>query len=320
MRRTLRGRARLLKSLLRRSFLNVYLLRGHYKDTPLRVLIVDDGSVLPYIKKPIFSSEPEMTKKGRILSVLAPRLSQADADLVIVGANQFLLRLYKGRGFLFIPKWVHLFLPLPAHPDDMVASLNSSAREDLRRNVRRMKEDGFEYHVTNDESWLDEFYNRMYVPYTRARHGQYARVRSRETIKKSYDRGFGFVVTQHGRQVAGAVLLLEGKTTWCAYMGVLNGDVALAHNGAIVALYYYRQVHAYNIGCTGIDFGDSKPFLSESNLRYKLRWGMQILNVDQSIGVYALAAPGNTEAAMRFLSENPFYHITAKGIELSNDY
>jgi hypothetical protein len=309
-----------LKSLLRRPYLTVHLLEGHYQGAPLRVLVADDSSVLPYIKKPLFAEEPKVSQKGRISCLQAHRLCQDDADLVVIGANQLLLPLYKNRGFLFVPKWVRLYLPLRAHPDDMLASLNSSTRQDLRRNLRKMREQGFEYHVTSDKSWLDEFYDTMYVPYCRARHVDYARVKSRETLKACYGQGVGVVVTQQGRSVAGAVSFLHGKTMWSAYMGVLNGDLALAHDGAVVALYYYSQVHAYNIGCTGIDFGNSRPFLSESSLKYKLKWGMQVLNVDDGIGLYALASPGDTESAKRFLSENPFYHITESGIELHDGH
>ena len=307
-----------LKSLLRRPYLKVHLLEGLSQGVPLRVLVADDGSVLPYIKKPLFTEEPQVSPQGRISCFRAPQLYQSNSDLVVIGANQLMLPLYRGRGFYFVPKWVRLYLPLKGHPDDMLASLNASARSDLGRNLRRMTEHGFEYHVTNDEAWLDDFYYNMYVPYCQARHGEYARVKSRETLRACYRRGFGVVVTQQGKPVGGAISFLQGKTLWSAYMGVLNGDLDLARHGAVLALYYYTQVHAFSIGCTGIDFGNSRPFLSESSLKYKLKWGMQVLNEDDGIGLYAVASPGNTDSAKRFLLENPFYHITANGIELSD--
>lgn len=73
-------------------------------------------------------------------------------------------------------------------------------------------------------------------------------------------------------------------------------------------------------GCGSCDFGQSKHIASDGVLRFKLNWGMHIMNVDDGTGVYALANPGTeNEAADRFLCENKFFHITKRGIELCED-
>jgi hypothetical protein len=313
--------AKRVKSLIRRPLLPVYSVDGDFKGERLRILVADDGGTLGYIRMLAFPKESNIRRIGSISAFRASELAhRGDADLVVVGANHLLLSKYTASDFYFAPRFVRLSLYVYDTPDVMVDKLHGSAREDLKRNIRRMTERGYSYDVTTDQQWFDLFYYRMYKPYAESRHGDLARIHKYETIRKDFRRGAGISIKREGTPVAGAIAYTDGSTMYNPCKGILDGDPALCREGASVALYYYSLHLAHSSGCKIADFGYSPPFLSDGALSYKLKWGMDILNRDDSNGVYAIAAPGRTEQALRFLKANRFYCLTTRGIELCNEF
>jgi hypothetical protein len=313
-------RRRRLKSLVRRPTLPVYSVQGEYDGHPMKAIVADDGSALTYFRNLIFPGGSETLSVGLTSSVTAPSLAGSDADLVIVAANQLLLRLYKGHGFRFIPKWIRLFLSVNDHPDEMLEKITGPAAGAVRRNVKKMKNSGFEYDLTNDAAWFDRFYYDMYRPYAVARFGDNAAIDRYEKLRDYFEEGSGLVIKQHGEAVGAVILIIRDRTLYFYRVGMVDGDDSHTRDGASTAMYYYTALLAHSWGCDGVDFGHSRPFLTDGVLRYKLKWGMSVLNVDDGIGVYALATPGRTEQAVKFLSANKFYQLAEGRIALRDDH
>lgn len=307
---------RRFKSLFRRPALTIYSVQGDFNGRPMKVLIADDGSALAYFRHLIFPQGSEAMKAGHTASVTAPSLAASDADLVIVSANQLLLRLYEGHGFHFIPKWIRLFLSVNDHPDAMLETLTGPSGGAVRRNVKKMKNSGFDYELTDDLSWFDRFYYDMYRPYAQARFGDMAAIDRYERLRGYFEEGSGLIIKHHGEAVGAVILVVRDRTLYFYRVGMMDGDDSHTKDGASTALYYYTALLGHQWGCDGVDFGHSRPFLTDGVLRYKLKWGMSVLNVDDGIGVYALAAPGNTEQAEAFMSANRFYQLSEGGIVL----
>ena len=307
--------ARQAKSLVRRPYLPLYRLEGLYEGTPLRLLVADDGLTLAYVNGFVFSGEARPRREGLIPSVMAPRLAEADADIVVVGANRLLLPLYRDRAFYIAPKFVRLLMPVWDHPDVIIDSLGQPSRRDLRENVHKMRNRGFGFDITMDPSWFDRFYDEMYLPYASNRFGDQAIVYGRRRLKRAFERGCLLIVTQHGEPVAAALKIVVDSVLHNVCRGVLNGDVEIARRGAAIALYYYSILFALSRGCAFADFGNSRPFLTDGALSHKLKWGMKVFSDDSGVGVFAIASPGRTEQAVKFLSGNPFYHYTENGVE-----
>jgi len=313
--------AKRVKSLIRRPMLPVYSVEGDFQGERLRMLVADDGGTLGYIRRLTFPKESNTRRIGSVSALKAQDLARrGGADLVVVGANHLLLSRYIGSDFLFAPRFVRLSLYVYDSPDVMVDKLRGSARDDLKRNIRRMMEKDYSYEVTTDQTWFDLFYYRMYRPYALSRHGDLARVHKYGTIRKDFRRGAGISIQREGSPVAGAIAYTSGDTMFNPCKGILDGDQTLGREGASVALYYYGLHLAHSRGCKMADFGYSPPFLSDGALSYKLKWGMDILNRDDSNGVYAIATPGRTEQALRFLRANRFYCLTARGIDLCDEF
>lgn len=307
------------KSLVRRQFLPAYQVYGSYDEMPLRALIVDDGSSLEYLLSVISPSGSEVKPVGLVPALAAHRLVNANQDIVAVAANRFLLPLYSRTRFHLAPKWMRLCLSPVDHPDALISRLTGDAGNSVRKNVRKMKERGFSSEVTTDPAWMDRFYHRMFVPYALQRFGKLSDIESYERLKGVFEYGFGMIVRLDGREVGGALLFPRGSSLWFHRMGIVDGDQSLNREGFSTALYYDMIALAHEQGFESMDFGHCRPFASDGVLRYKLKWGMSIVNEDDSVAEFALAAPGPTDVGRRFFAESPFYEFAREGITLCNE-
>jgi hypothetical protein len=306
-----------LASLARHAFLNVHYMASEYQGDILRVIIADDGDTLHYMKSLIFPNGAKVYRRIKIPAFLGSNLiERRDIDLVVVGANHYLQSLYRRAGFYLLPRSVRLIMPLPKHPDDIIAGLERPARKSILRYVRRISASGYDYRVTTDPDWVDLFYYDMFKPYILHKYGKAAMVTSYKKVKRDYLSGFGIEVIKDGEQLAGTIVIPYGSTLYNPHGGVIHGDEELAREGASFALYYYAMLFAYSSGYTEIDFGCSRPFLSDGSLSFKLKWDMNVVPGNTSTGIFAIAAPGCSNQARKFLQANRFYHLHNEGIEL----
>lgn len=302
--------------LARHPMLDLYTVEGETDGSSLTMLVADDGSTLPYISSVVFPSGAVIRRKGSICALKAHCLIDRKADLIVVGANRLLLRNYARRGFHLIPKWINPYLPLTDHPDALIDKLDKSPKRDITRNLKKAEANGFDYEVTADPAWFDNFYNDMYVPYAQKRYGELAQIDSYERVKQAYTKGAGIIVKQHGKHVGGTIVYAQRNVMRNPYVGISDGDETVAREGASRVLYYYAMLLAHSWGCEGVNFGSTRPFLSDGVLKYKLKWGMQVRHDELSTAVFALAAPGLTKPAQKFLETNPFFRLTKQGYEI----
>ncbi|MDO8684040.1 MAG: hypothetical protein Q7N50_11225 [Armatimonadota bacterium] len=311
--------AKRLAYLARRLMLNVYLLEGEYEGSPLRLLVADDGSTLSYILSLAFPEGAAVSSLGRISAFKAPELAGSDADIIVVGANQLLVRRYEQRGFHIVPKYVRLFLSMSDHPDVMISRLKRSAKENVRRNLRRMTAAGLGYELQTAPPWFDLFYHEMYRPYIGLKFGESADIYSYRYLKREFSKGGVLVININGEPVAGTLVYMEGSMMRIPFSGVMRGREDLVRQGVVTALYYYGMLLGHSWGCSVINFGHSRPFLSDGVLKYKLRWGMTVEDDDDGRSSFAIMAPGWTVQAAKFISSHRFFYRQNGGIELLAD-
>lgn len=311
--------AKRLVSLIRHSILNLYILCGEFDGEQLSVLVADDGFTFDYVHDLVFERGADYKKIGKISAFSAPKLADYRADIVFIGANQLLVPEYVNKGFLIVPRWVRLYCPTTEHPDKRMESFSKSARRDIRRNLMEVVENGFSYETTNSPDWLDEFYQRMYKPYIYKKYGDKAIVHGYGEVKRAFTMGSGIVLKKQERPVGGAIVYTKDSVMSNPFVGILDGDEELARDGASRALYYYTMLLAHSSGCVGVDFGHCRPFLCDGSLQYKLKWRMHVLDDNDGIGVFAIATPGNSNVAQRFLTARRFFHLTDERVQLSDD-
>ena len=296
--------------LVRRLSLGVYLLEGESAGSSLRVVVADDGSTLDVIRAVIFPNGSSVTRKGSVSALKAPDLVAGDADLVVVGANYLLGDLYRDRGFYVLPKYVRQRLPVFDTPEQTIGRLSTGVQKDIRHKLRRMDNMGVTCELIRDPAWVETFYHEMYKPHTLSRFEELAAVSSFGDVERAFQRGGGLALKQNGVAFSASIIFPQGDVMRFPYSGTASASEELARKGAKTVLYYNALRVAREWGCSAIDLGHTGPFLSDGVLQFKLKWGSQVLDDDDGTGYFAIAAPGQTEAATRFLAANQFYHVT----------
>ena len=310
---------RRLGSLAKHTTLDTYLLEGQVDGNMMRVLVADDGYTLDYIHQLVYPDGAAISNLGPISTLNTPQLSQSEADLVVIGANRLLMRLFEDKKFYLVPRWIRLFLPICSEPSVMFCNpdLDRQTRKYFRQLQRRIADGGFKCEITKDPDWCEMFYSNMYRPFAYQRHGQMAVIHSSETIKRRFQNGVGIAVSRNSQIVGGMVVVPQGQTLHVPHVGMVEGNVTAAREGAAAALDWYAVNYAYSIGCNLVNFGHTRAFLSDGVLRYKLTWGMQPVDDDDDVAVFAITSPGFTEPARQFFNTHPFFHLKDGQLRIS---
>lgn len=305
---------RRLMFLARHAMLPLYMVDGEFEGEQLRALVADDGSTLDYVCEGLFPKGMRISRNGTINAFRATSLKNSSADIVVVGTNQLFAGIYARHGFYVVPKWIRAFIPLTDHPDQMISRFNRSARRD----IKYAKDSGFVCETVTDAGWIDHFYYDIYKPYILGRFST-ANISPYKEVRNDYLKGAGLVIKADGEPVACAIVYKEGSIMRTPYLGLVAGKDNPASKGVTGAIYYHAMLQAYSWGCTGVNFGHNRAFLSDGVLRYKLKWGMDILDDDDGTASFAIATPGSTKQAQKLLGASGFYHIKNGSVCLYGD-
>lgn len=307
------NRTRQTVSLIRHPLLKVYSVEGESNCGYLRLLIADDGVTLPYMLELLFPDGAKVSAKGHVNARKAQELARSQADVIIVGANLLLTEQYKSAGFYIVPRWVRLMLPVVDDPYARLYDFGRQTRKYFKWMLKKVKDAGFECETVTDSAWFDAFYNDMYKPYAEQRYGGSAVIHSYRKVKRAFERGAGIIAKKDGKPVAGTIVSRYDDVLHIPHVGVLGADPAPVREGALFAMDYYIVQYAHDTGCRVMDFGHSRPFLSDGPLKYKLNWHMDVLDDDDGVGFFAIK-PGHSDQSQRFFEANPFFFMTEQGL------
>jgi len=254
----------------------VALLRGSTSRSGRTgtLLVAGDDAQGGYLPSRFFYEEPRRELIGNVPSWKLPRLLnrlRESADLTIVRVDRLSAHTYFGPDYLAIPEWVGTRLAVSDDFDSLVR-VTRSIHEDMRL-VRRHKLQPF---VTEGAERLGEFYDAMYLPYTRARHGAMAHVKSRQELRCRLRRGGILWIIRDDRPLAGMLFERKGRALELHALGMVVGELPLNKRGIMAALYYFSVGHARDLGCEEVDFKGARPSLHDGLLRYKRKWGMTL--------------------------------------------
>ena len=172
------------------------------------------------------------------LPALLDRL-RASADLTIVRVDRLSAQKFPGKDYLAVPEWVGMRLAVPEDLDSLVRC-NRSIREDMRL-ARKHK---LQPLVTEREERFQEFYDSMYVPFSQARHGAMAFVKSRYELQRSVSKGGILWVIRDKHPLAGMLFERKNDMLDLHAIGMAPDELPLNKRGIMAALYYYSIAHA----------------------------------------------------------------------------
>lgn len=287
-------------------FLPVVTLRGQTppQGKPGTVVVAGNERWASYLSDRFFSHPPAREPAGKVPLWRLPQAlarQHDSADLIIVRVDRLAARLFFGSGYLAVPEWVEMRMPVPDDPDQLLRA-SSSVKDD----VRVMRRHGLTPEMSHETADFEHFYHHMYIPFICNRYGEQAIVRNIYQIRRFFaHQGCLLWIRGQDERVAGALLQRVGTTLNFVAVGTANGDWAPVKAGAMAALYYHAAEYARDVGCQQIDFGGCRPLLNDGVLRYKRKWSMNLADRRVSFFDFLVWWRHLDERILAFLSETP---------------
>jgi hypothetical protein len=283
----------------------VVLLRGATNQSGQRgtLLVAGHDPWANYLPSRFFVGKPQRELVGNVLPRHLPALldrMRAAADMTIVRMDRLSARLWFGRDYLAVPEWVGTRLTVP---DDLDALVRSSSN--IQRDVRRIRTRRYRSVLSTGDEDFDLFYDRFYLPLSKARYQELLVVRTADDLRRRARRGGILWAQREGRAVSALLFETKGGSLDVLAVGARDGDLALVKEGAIAALYFFVIDMARRGGHRTIDFRGSRPSLSDGVLRYKSKWGATLYDKADSYHDLFIRWGRATDTVTNFLSHTP---------------
>jgi hypothetical protein len=266
--------------------------------------------MLPYILDLLYTEKPTKKKLGKafIGKVKSHIKSYSpNADLVLIGMDEFFSRFFSRQGFMVIPEWVMFKL-------DPAKLLPTGRRNKaLHENLKKIKKYEYSFEITRDPAKLEYFYHHMYLPYAANKYGELSLVGGFRHLLKIFERGELLLVNQRDECVSGFLIELHDKIVSARYSGVKDGKIKYVEEGALVACYYFTIAWAKEKGYKWVDFGHCRPFFNDGAFLHKKTWGMEIMKSTRPMlatkAVFGMNFRNHQQGMLDFLAKNPFVSI-----------
>jgi len=287
----------------------VVLLRGPARASGREVVLLSAGQKSAFIMERLFAQEPTQERSTRVPIWRLQRLLdewRGRADLVVVGVDRVSARLFLSTRYLAVPQWVSSWMKVP---EDL--QVFTRRHKCVQADIRRVHNKNFECLCSRDTQDFDLFYEKFFVPYTRARHGGMTMVSPRWMMRLLFRQGMIQWVVRNGERLAGGLVTLKGKQYCKRVNGVLDGRMDLLKEGVLSALYVHAIHEARRLGCTEINLGGSLPSLHDGVFRYKSKWATGLCKHEGFISsncVTLLSWNHLTGPVAEFLSQTSLIH------------
>lgn len=294
----------------------------HVALTVLRGAIASGGSgsvlfagapdAAAYVAQRFFAEEPAAESLGQVpVWQLADTLARhrAAVDLVVARLDRLSSALTLDASYVAVPEWVGAHAPVP--PD---ARQFCRDRKSLSHNLRRAERAGYQPCVSYAEADFDAFYDRMFVPFLRRRHGPVSIVTNRARLRRCFRQGGLMWALRGGERVAGLLFRIRGRTLDLVVLGTADGALDPVRDGALFALELFLFEHARPLGCTVVDFGGSRPSPSDGLLLYKARWNPRVVASRTTFYDLCLSWDRFGPALLAFLARTPLIFRQADGL------
>ncbi|WP_369182000.1 hypothetical protein [Streptomyces sp. Y1] len=243
-----------------------------------------------------------------------------DADIAIIGTSATRARALPRAASLIVPMRVHFVVDTHTGPDATRARISKRERQQYAATRRTHH---WAWQPVHDPCWFDEFYDRMYRPTMRARHGDRERTETKDAAYECLFRtGRLFALTQDdGQRIGGALCHWDraSATLTLRLLGIQDGDSKHYDSGAFKAIYHLLIDWAARNGVRHLDFQGTEPFLSKGTYQWKRRFGSRVVLPPNHFGEKRLWLRVNHDTpqvrdflvANPLLAEDPHGHLEA---------
>jgi hypothetical protein len=255
---------------------NILELRGPARFTgePLRALYAGAGTNLEFLRS-YFFEQCEQQQSGRRATLLrlgsALASQTAGVDLWLIERPALWARLLPAVGAITMPAWVRQQLRLPRLMPESGRLLPRLLEKEVRRHTRQQH---YSVDFVSQPDKLREFYRRYYRPYIEARFGAGAIVVPEPLFLQL---SAGQVLARlhaEGTWIAGLLLKQRRSEMRFGWFGL---DRNPPPPGASETLDSACIRHAHENGVRTLVMGNTRPCLADGVLRYKAKFGAEII-------------------------------------------
>lgn len=233
------------------------------------------------------------------------RKSGSDCALAFIGLRHTNLRRLGSPPWIFIPCWVNGVVDIPFGPDVL-------GKENVRSDLRKIRNHALEYEVTRDLPSFDEFYHRMYVPHITRAHGAGGYIVPYNEKRDLFHKCDLLFVKMGDIRVAGVLLLHgpDGPRIWS--LGVRDSNDEYVKKGAVAAVFHFSFQFLASQGHSRVRIGASRPFLRDGVLQFKRKLSQTIAS--GSPDGFGFKVLSYSPAVQGFLKANPFIYQDGDGL------
>lgn len=176
--------------------------------------------------------------------------------------------------FVRLPAWIKQRVRLVDDWPSQIRSLKRRQRQEVSRVIRKY---GYECRLAGNATEISRFYDQQYRPFVRSLYGRNAIIVDRDRFVRECRRGVLLQLIDHEAVVASALLRPVGRSMGIVWTGMDPGANFKRIPGATDALDYFSLLYAHLKGYRWLDFGPSRADLCDGPLRYKRKWGSEII-------------------------------------------
>lgn len=248
------------------------------------------GAVVLYVGRPrgcsVIASLLEAESVESIGSVRTAGLEYQSRNWLENGEAQLVIVEHGGSGgslteqrtedvrFAAVPMWVGFALNIRPPIDQL---FRGRSYRGIRSRVNALRDDGCTFRFSTKKADFDLFYHDMYRPSVTERHGSEALVTPYKVQYEWWFRAGGLLLAEKDHlPLAGTLTYIANRRCYGIEAGVLNGDQALLRRGIKTYLVHGTIEWAKSQGAEVLDFGGSRPWLSDGALNFKKGWGTHI--------------------------------------------
>lgn len=251
--------------ILREIKFDVYLLSSKANET--NVLYITSSDINQYFVERICPNANITKIKKIYLWSLIRFIDRKDMQNIVIDMHKYLtilllFKIKKGLGFL-VPSLVRQVLYL------------DKSSKDIKKSIKDFnKIDKYICEISTNLDDLIFFYEKLYTPYIKKRFADSAYIENFEKLKKIFRKGELIFIKLDGKYISAALCEMRDNIYFFCKVGVL--EERYVKEGTLLALYYFAISRAKEKNLRIIDFGQSRPFLSDGVLRHKRKWGTKI--------------------------------------------
>lgn len=238
--------------------------------------------------------------------------SSLESDVLFADGLSPQLLQKSGLAFFTMPAWIKQRVRLLRDWPAQVDGLRRMTRQETSRILRKYR---YRCELSCKARDYEHFYEHLYLPYIAQRFGSSAHTVERPVFLRECHRGILLRLFREERLRGAALLRPVGRTMAVVWSALDTGAGNAAPRGATDALDYFSLLFAHKAGCKWLDLGPSRPDLRDGILRYKAKWGAEIVPGLAPQPTIAVACKSGPRKPYEFLLRHAFLTRTEAGLQ-----